>query len=306
MPPKAKQATCDVCRKVVAARDKAISCVGCVAYRHVKCFTPVITDEAFAMLQGLVGFEFRCGHCPTVPPVPSTPITENAPTDQNTVLAALAQAINGINATLKEFGNRLASLEARVNSAPPPPTNETDLNELMQEAIMQHENRSQLVIKGVPESVDATAYAISLFDHLEIDDYQIVEAYRMGKQQNDDSTDEENDEEGTPADKPAKQPRLVKVRLARAQQRDRVLSSARKLKDSTQFPVFVRPSYTIKERRQISQLYDRKNEMESTQGRPFYIKRAGPISEWSIEPALLRPKKNPHQPHSHHLNSSKK
>lgn len=233
------------------------------------------------MVQNLAGFEFRCGRCPTAPPVP---------TDHGNSTAALAQAINAINATLKQLSDRLGQLEAKVNATPPPPppSDIVDVQEMIEEAILKHENRNQLVIAGVPEEVDVAAYTTSLFDRLEVDSYEIVEAYRMGRRR------EGIEEGGSPTDQQDR-PRLVKVRLARAQQRDQVLASAKNLRDDTDFPVYIRPSRTPKERRQIADLYDQKREMEDTTGKQFYIRRSGPVSEWSILPASPRRNVYPRQ-----------
>lgn len=274
MPPmkaKAKMANCDTCAKTVGDRDKAFSCGGCLQWRHAKCFRPALSDDAFALMESYDSFQFLCNSCST------------SPGDNNNT--AIAQAINGLNATIKMLSDRLAAVEEKVNATPPPPqpTETEDVKALVNEAILQHENRSQVVVCNVPEGGDDHAYVHDLFDHLGVRDYNTVEIYRMGVQRSGGS------DEGSSPKTASSSPRLLKVRLARSSQRDQVLESAKKLRDDEAYPVYIRPSYTQKERRCIGSLYDQKRELEEAHGKPFYIRRYGPVSQWEVLPSTRPP-----------------
>lgn len=266
---KARQATCDICSKTVGSREKALSCGGCVQRRHTRCFTPAISDDVFNLLQSNPSFAFKCGKCLATPNDPG--------------YAALAQAISGINATLNLLTERLTALEDKIETPAPPPTAPDNLKEMIHEAIQQQENRSQMVVTGMPEGADEASYMRNVFKRIGAEDCDITEIYRMGELRDDD-----DEEDCTSSDHPPR-PRFVKVKFTRSAKRDRVLVCAKKLKDDTQYPVFLRPSYTLRERRRISDLYKQKRHIEESDDKSFFIRRYGPVSEWSIEPAIIRP-----------------
>lgn len=170
---------------------------------------------------------------------------------------------------------------------PVPPV---DLEAIVKEEILKHENRSQVVVCGVPEGGDDASYVNRLLKHLAVEGGEVTEVYRLGQRQPDLSPDQADPSSDSPSyRRPDRQrSRLLKVRLTRAAQRDRVLASASRLKDDTKFPVFIRPSYTLRERQMIGELYDCKREMESKEGRPYYIKRFGSVAQWSVLPVTFR------------------
>lgn len=140
---------------------------------------------------------------------------------------ALAQAISGISATLSLLTQRLIALENKIETSTPPPAAPDNLKEIIHEAILHHENRSQMVVSGMPEGVDESSYVRNIFKRIGVEDCDITEVYRIGTLRDDD------DEEGsTPSDRPP-HARLINVKFARSAERDCVLTAAKHLKGHT-------------------------------------------------------------------------
>ena len=78
-------------------------------------------------------------------------------------------------------------------------------------------------------------------------------------------------------------PRLLKVRLANSNQRTTILKKAKLLKDSDHFKqIFVRPSYTLAERKHIKELYNTLQSQQKETGVDHFIDRRGPVNLWTV------------------------
>lgn len=254
---------CDCCKKVVKQNgDAAVGCSYCSTWRHAKCCTPPLSPDVLQTLEKSSFLQFICDKCRDVK------LTDHrGPKPTETTNDRLAEAIEKLAATLAAIEGRVTGIERKIESlSQAVPTREQVVN-LVNETVDQRENRNHLVICGVEETdISDNDYLGGLFSTIGAAHCEPTEVNRMGKQ----------------SDQQRRKPRLIKVRFSRRWQRDEVLQKAKTLKDSTIYPgVFIRPSYTVREREMIADLYDQKTTCERDGG-VWFIRRQGPVEEWEV------------------------
>lgn len=251
---------CDCCKKVVkSGGEAALGCSRCDMWRHARCFTPPIQADTVKSLEQSHSLHFICDKCESDAAAPKS--------DDPKSNEKLAQAIDKLTATLNAFESRLTNIEEKVESLAGNVPSPQQVVDLVRETIERRENRSQLVVVGVAETdVDDNNYVGGLFQAIGANGCIPSEIYRMGRLSED----------------PRKPPRLIKVRFSRSWMRDEVLAKAKVLRDSDTYKgVFIRPSYTSRERKLIASMYDQKRELERDGG-TYFIRRQGPVDEWEI------------------------
>lgn len=265
---------CDCCKKAVKQNgEAALGCGYCQTWRHAKCCTPPIGPDMMLTLQKSNCLQFICNKCRDVKPA-----DQSEPTPADNTNERLALAIERLNVTLTAIENRVTGIENRIESLSTAIPTRVQVVNLIEETVEQRENRSQLVVVGVPETdTDDDDYLSGLLTTIGAANCPPAEIFRMGQASNE-----------------RRSPRPIKMRFSRRWQRDQVLEKAKSLKDSSVYPnVFIRPSYTAHEREMIGALYDQKKACER-EGGVWYIRRRGPVSEWEV----VRSERD-HQPHHH-------
>lgn len=192
----------------------------------------------------------------------------------------LSLAIDKLTAALTSFEQRMNTIEAKVQSIAESVPTKQQVIDLVQETVERRENRNQLVVCGIPETERSDAGVINgMFGALGVVDCPPAEVYRLGRPN---------------SARPQGKPRLIKVRFGRSWQRDQVLAKASGLKGNGSYPgVYIRPSHTTNERRQIALLYDEKKMLEQD-GNTYFIDRRGPVDNWELvrserKPPINRP-----------------
>lgn len=230
---------CLNCNKNIDSSTKALQCDNCSGYIHHNCVNIPIDDIHIFTRSRAKGFRFVCKTCAGKPAElnkrnPQIFGQANVSTlDSQSELSEIKSLLLDLKCSIDNINERLLHLESNINSSSP--LSADIYEDLVAETIDRINRTKNIVVVGVPETIDNTEVVDNIKSVCGAGNVSVVKAYRVGKKQ-------------------VNKPRLVKIELLSSRDAFQILKDKNRLKDSVHSNYIIKRDETPRQRDYLKSL----------------------------------------------------